>query len=43
LLVLTFSKSQQAWSKLHYELLDGTTGVENFDFAMLIPPFTGVD
>jgi len=28
--------------KLHYELLDGTTGEENFDFAMLIPPFSGV-
>ena len=28
--------------KVHYELLDGTTGVEEFDFAMLIPPFAGV-
>ena len=28
--------------KAHYELLDGTTGVEEFDFAMLIPPFAGV-
>jgi len=28
--------------KVHYELLDGTTGVEEFDFAMLIPPFSGV-
>ena len=28
--------------KAHYELLDGTTGVEEFDFAMLIPPFSGV-
>ena len=28
--------------KLHYELLDGTTGEEEFDFAMLIPPFAGV-
>ena len=25
-----------------YELLDGTTGTEEFDFAMLIPPFAGV-
>ena len=28
--------------KLHYELLDGTEGEEEFDFAMLIPPFSGV-
>jgi sulfide:quinone oxidoreductase len=28
--------------KAHYELLDGTTGVEEFDFSMLIPPFAGV-
>jgi len=28
--------------KLHYELLDGTTGEESFDFAMLIPAFNGV-
>ena len=28
--------------KVHYELLDGTTGVEEFDFSMLIPPFAGV-
>lgn len=28
--------------KLHYELLDGTTGEETFDFAMLIPAFNGV-
>ena len=28
--------------KVHYELLDGTTGTEEFDFAMLIPPFSGV-
>ena len=28
--------------KVHYELLDGTTGTEEFDFAMLIPPFGGV-
>ncbi|SHO81747.1 Sulfide:quinone oxidoreductase [hydrothermal vent metagenome] len=26
----------------HYELLDGSTGHEEFDFAMLIPPFAGV-
>ena len=25
-----------------YELLDGSTGSESFDFAMLIPPFAGV-
>nr|WP_321268135.1 FAD-dependent oxidoreductase [uncultured Sulfurimonas sp.] len=25
-----------------YELLDGSTGKESFDFAMLIPPFAGV-
>ncbi|MFT5660269.1 MAG: sulfide:quinone oxidoreductase [Sulfurimonas sp.] len=29
--------------KIHYELLDGSMGEEEFDFAMLIPPFTGVD
>ena len=28
--------------KIHYELLDGTMGEESFDFAMLIPPFSGV-
>jgi len=28
--------------KLDYELLDGSTGEEEFDFAMLIPPFAGV-
>jgi sulfide:quinone oxidoreductase len=28
--------------KVHYELLDGTMGEMDFDFAMLIPPFAGV-
>jgi sulfide:quinone oxidoreductase len=28
--------------KVHYELLDGSTGEEEFDFSMLIPPFAGV-
>ncbi|RUM68037.1 MAG: NAD(P)/FAD-dependent oxidoreductase [Sulfurospirillum sp.] len=28
--------------KAHYELLDGETDVEEFDFSMLIPPFAGV-
>ena len=28
--------------KIEYELLDGSTGEEEFDFAMLIPPFAGV-
>jgi len=28
--------------KVHYELLDGTMGEEEFDFSMLIPPFAGV-
>ncbi len=28
--------------KVEYELLDGTTGTEEFDFSMLIPPFAGV-
>jgi sulfide:quinone oxidoreductase len=28
--------------KVYYELLDGSTGEEEFDFAMLIPPFNGV-
>lgn len=28
--------------KVSYELLDGTMGEQEFDFAMLIPPFAGV-
>lgn len=28
---------------IHYELVDGTKGTLNFDFAMLLPPFRGVD
>ncbi len=28
--------------RIEYELLDGSTGEEHFDFAMLIPPFGGV-
>ena len=28
--------------KVHYELLDGSTGELEFDFSMLIPPFAGV-
>lgn len=28
--------------RLEYEQVDGTTGEEAFDFAMLIPPFSGV-
>ncbi len=28
--------------KVHYELLDGLMGEEEFDFSMLIPPFAGV-
>ncbi|WP_345992275.1 FAD-dependent oxidoreductase [Sulfurimonas sp. HSL-1716] len=28
--------------KAHYELLDGSMGEHEFDFAMLIPPFAGV-
>ena len=28
---------------VHYELLDGTKGEQSFDFAMLLPPFRGVD
>jgi len=27
---------------IDYELIDGSTGKESFDFAMLIPPFAGV-
>lgn len=27
--------------KVHFERLDGTSGTEEFDFAMLIPPFAG--
>lgn len=34
------SKVQEG--KIEYELLDGTTGEETFDFAMLLPPFSGV-
>ena len=29
--------------EVHYELVDGTKGILNFDFAMLLPPFRGVD
>ena len=29
--------------RIHYERLDGTTGDQPFDFAMLIPPFRGHD
>jgi sulfide:quinone oxidoreductase len=29
--------------KIHYELVDGTLGELAFDFAMLLPPFRGVD
>jgi sulfide:quinone oxidoreductase len=29
--------------RIEYELLDGSTHEETFDFAMLIPPFSGVD
>lgn len=29
--------------RIHYETLDGSTGELAFDFAMLLPPFTGVD
>jgi len=28
---------------VHYELLDGTKGQQQFDFAMLLPPFRGAD
>lgn len=28
---------------VHYELVDGTKGEQPFDFAMLLPPFRGVD
>ncbi len=28
--------------KVYYELLDGSEGEEDFDFSMLIPPFSGV-
>jgi len=27
----------------HYELVDGSTGILRFDFAMLLPPFRGVE
>jgi len=30
-------------NEVHYELVDGTKGILNFDFAMLLPPFRGVD
>ena len=29
--------------QVHYEQVDGTKGVLRFDFAMLLPPFRGVD
>ena len=30
-------------NEIHYELVDGTKDVLRFDFAMLLPPFRGVD
>ena len=30
-------------NEVHYELVDGTKNVLKFDFAMLLPPFRGVD
>lgn len=30
-------------NEVHYELVDGSKGILNFDFAMLLPPFKGVD
>ncbi len=30
-------------NEVHYELVDGTKGILGFDFAMLLPPFKGVD
>ena len=30
-------------NEVHYELVDGTKDVLKFDFAMLLPPFRGVD
>ena len=30
-------------NEVHYELVDGTKGILDFDFAMLLPPFKGVD
>ena len=30
-------------NEVHYELVDGIKGILNFDFAMLLPPFKGVD
>jgi len=30
-------------NEVHYELVDGTKGILNFDFAMLLPPFRGVE
>ncbi len=30
-------------NQVHYELVDGTKDVLNFDFAMLLPPLRGVD
>jgi sulfide:quinone oxidoreductase len=34
--------SEVAEGKVSYELLDGSTDEQEFDFAMLIPPFAGV-
>ncbi len=30
-------------NQVHYELVDGTKGILEFDFGMLLPPFRGVD
>lgn len=34
--------NEVAKSQISYELLNGENGVEDFDFAMLLPPFSGI-
>ncbi len=41
--ILNAHTSKVEEGRLEYELIDGSKGSEEFDFAMLIPPFKGVD
>ena len=41
--ILSAHVERVAPGAIHYELVDGTKGTLNFDFAMLLPPFRGVD
>jgi sulfide:quinone oxidoreductase len=40
--ILQAHVTEVAEGVVHYEQIDGTTGAQPFDFAMLLPPFRGV-